>query len=85
MDPRSSQYIRDLNSIEHLERLLLRKSRLYRSRTDSKYSSQIRTSNFTVDIDNNEEIRSAQVERQLSHPPFYQEYGGIKEDLEAQL
>lgn len=50
-DPKSSQYIRDLDSIEHLERLLLKKSRLYKSRTDSKYSSQIRTSNFTVDID----------------------------------
>lgn len=50
-DPKSSQYIRDLDSVEHLERLLLKKSRLYKSRTDSKFSSQIRTSNFTVDID----------------------------------
>lgn len=56
-DPQSSQYIRDQRSVEHLERLLLRKSRLYRSRTDSRFSSQIRTSNYTIDLEG-EDIKS---------------------------
>ena len=74
MDPSSSQYKRDQSAVEHLERFLLKQSQLYRSRTDSRFSSQfssqIRTSNFTVNLEPINELMSSESEK-LSH--FYKE------------
>lgn len=54
-NPRSPEYKRDIETIEHIEKLILEKSKLYKSKTESKYSSIFRTSNFTIDFGNTTE------------------------------
>ena len=66
LNPKSPEYKRDRNTVEHLERFLLKKSRLYRSMTESRFSSKIRESNFTVEMEEREETKQEEHEK-ISH------------------